>query len=90
MGFGGLLSISAERLESRELLKFMFYRLDLKTMVINVTKDKAIHVTPFAVKQVLDLADRGEILQLHTHASIRGIVCFQDISGSTRILGPPH
>ncbi|RLN17154.1 hypothetical protein C2845_PM02G17990 [Panicum miliaceum] len=36
-------------------------------MVINVTKDKAIHVTPFTVKQVLGLPDSGEDLHFHTH-----------------------
>lgn len=67
MGFGGLLCISADRLESRELLKFLFDRLDPKTMVIHVSKDKAIHVTPFAIKQVLGVPDGGEVLQLHTN-----------------------
>ncbi|CAN6374823.1 unnamed protein product [Urochloa humidicola] len=68
MGFGGLLCVSAERLESRELLKFLFDRLDPQTMVISVTKEKRIHVTPFAVKQVLDLPDDGEDIDLHTPA----------------------
>ncbi|CAL4995102.1 unnamed protein product [Urochloa decumbens] len=68
MGFGGLLSVSAERLESRELLKFLFDRLDPQTMVISVTKEKRIHVTPFAVKQVLDLPNDGEDIDLHTPA----------------------
>jgi hypothetical protein len=67
MGFGGLLCVSAERLESRELLKFLFDRLDPKTMVINVTKYKRIHVTPYAVKQVLDLPDGDEEIVFHTH-----------------------
>ncbi|CAL5059090.1 unnamed protein product [Urochloa decumbens] len=68
MGFGGLLRVSAERLESRELLKFLFDRLDPQTMVISVTKEKRIHVTPFAVKQVLDLPNDGEDIDLHTPA----------------------
>nr|TKW10860.1 hypothetical protein SEVIR_6G195700v2 [Setaria viridis] len=67
MGFGGLLYVSAERLESRELLKFLFDRLDPKTMVINVTKDKGIHVTPFVVKLVLDLPEGSEDIDLHAH-----------------------
>ncbi|RLM54265.1 hypothetical protein C2845_PM10G10430 [Panicum miliaceum] len=54
MGFGGLLRVSADR-------------IDPTNMVINVTKDKAIHVTPFAVKQVLGLPDSGEDLHFHTH-----------------------
>ncbi|CAL4988272.1 unnamed protein product [Urochloa decumbens] len=68
MGFGGLLRVSAERLESRELLKFLFHRLDPQTMVISVTKEKRIHVTSFAVKQVLDLPNDGEDIDLHTPA----------------------
>ncbi|CAL4955068.1 unnamed protein product [Urochloa decumbens] len=68
MGFGGLLRVSAERLESRELLKFLFDRLDPQTMVISVTKEKKIHVTPFAVQQVLDLPNDGEVIDLHTPA----------------------
>ncbi|RCV20733.1 hypothetical protein SETIT_4G080800v2 [Setaria italica] len=67
MGFGGLLCVAAERLESRELLKFLFDRLDPKTMVLNVAKDKGIHVTPFVVKQVLDLPEGGEDIVLSTH-----------------------
>lgn len=67
MGFGGLLCVAAERLESRELLKFLFDRLDPKTMVLNVAKDKGIHVTPFMVKQVLDLPEGGEDIVLSTH-----------------------
>ncbi|CAM0150349.1 unnamed protein product [Urochloa decumbens] len=68
MGFGGLLRVSTERLESRELLKFLFDRLDPQTMVISVTKEKRIHVTSFAVKQVLDLPNDGEDIDLHTPA----------------------
>ncbi|RCV18523.1 hypothetical protein SETIT_3G307500v2 [Setaria italica] len=67
MGFGGLLCVAAEMLESRELLKFLFDRLDPKTMVLNVAKDKGIHVTPFVVKQVLDLPEGGEDIVLSTH-----------------------
>jgi hypothetical protein len=67
MGFGGLLHVSADRLESRELLKFLFDRLDPSTMVINVTKDKGIHVTPSAIMQVLGLPDSGEHLHFHSH-----------------------
>nr|TKW32268.1 hypothetical protein SEVIR_2G157600v2 [Setaria viridis] len=67
MGFGGLLCVAAERLESRELLKFLFDRLDPKTMVLNVAKDKGIHVTPFMVKQVLDLPEGGEDIVLSAH-----------------------
>ncbi|KAK8448501.1 hypothetical protein SEVIR_7G023200v4 [Setaria viridis] len=81
MGFGGLLCLSAERLESRELLKFLFDRLDPKTMVINVN-NKAIHVIPFAVKQVLDLPDRGEILSLHTHTQAsKALSAFKSLVG---------
>ncbi|KAG2650539.1 hypothetical protein PVAP13_1NG457219, partial [Panicum virgatum] len=67
MGFGGLLHVSADRLESRELLKFLLDRLDPSTMVINISKDKGIHVTPYAVMQVLGLPDSGEHLHFHSH-----------------------
>uniref|UniRef100_K3YCC0 Uncharacterized protein n=1 Tax=Setaria italica TaxID=4555 RepID=K3YCC0_SETIT len=56
-----------QRLESKELLKFLFDRLDPKTMVLNVTKDKGIHVTPLVLKQVFDLLEGGEDIDLHTH-----------------------
>jgi len=71
MGFGGLLGISAERIGSRELLKFLFDRLDPNSMVIELGKNRGIHVTPFAVKQVLGIPDSGEDLPLQTnnHAS---------------------
>jgi len=66
MGFGGLLGISAERIGSRELLKFLFDRLDPNSMVIELGKNRGIHVTPFAVKQVLGIPDSGEDLPLQT------------------------
>jgi len=71
MGFGGLLGISAERIGSRELLKFLFDRVDPNSMVIELGKNRGIHVTPFAVKQVLGIPDSGEDLPLQTnnHAS---------------------
>ncbi|KAG2563889.1 hypothetical protein PVAP13_8KG371800 [Panicum virgatum] len=71
MGFGGLLGISAERIGSRELLKFLFDRLDPNSMVIELGKNRGIHVTPFAVKQVLGILDSDEDLPLQTnnHAS---------------------
>ncbi|KAG2564683.1 hypothetical protein PVAP13_7NG085300 [Panicum virgatum] len=71
MGFGGLLGISAERIGSRELLKFLFDRLDPNSMVIELGKNRGIHVTPFAMKQVLGIPDSDEDLPLQTnnHAS---------------------
>ncbi|RCV32596.1 hypothetical protein SETIT_7G015700v2 [Setaria italica] len=36
-------------------------------MVLNVTKDKGIHVTPLVLKQVFDLLEGGEDIDLHTH-----------------------
>ncbi|RLM75116.1 hypothetical protein C2845_PM15G09110 [Panicum miliaceum] len=71
MGFGGLLGISTERLGSRKLLKFLFDRIDPSSMVIELGKNRGIHVTPFAVKQVLGIPDIGEDLPLQTnnHAS---------------------
>ncbi|KAK8448382.1 hypothetical protein SEVIR_7G039704v4 [Setaria viridis] len=36
-------------------------------MVLNVTKDKGIHITPFVLKQVFDLLEGGEDIDLHTH-----------------------
>ncbi|KAJ1257448.1 hypothetical protein BS78_K016200 [Paspalum vaginatum] len=63
----GLLLLRAERLGSRELLKFLFDRLDPCNMVINVGKGRGIHVTPFTVKQVLGIPDSGEDLPLRTN-----------------------
>lgn len=40
MGFGGLLRVSADRLESRELLKFLFDRIDPRNMVIMLPKTR--------------------------------------------------
>ncbi|KAG2582963.1 hypothetical protein PVAP13_6KG145212 [Panicum virgatum] len=60
-----------KRIGSRELLKFLFDRLDPNSMVIKLGKNRGIHVTPFAVKQVLGIPDSGEDLPLQTnnHAS---------------------
>ncbi|OEL21932.1 hypothetical protein BAE44_0017049, partial [Dichanthelium oligosanthes] len=45
----------------------LFDRLDPNNMVIDVGKDRGIHVIPFAVKQVLGLPDSGGILHFHAN-----------------------
>lgn len=67
MGFGGLLSISAERLGSRELIKFLFDRVDTKTMVIELGTNKRTHITPHAVNKVLGIPDSGGPVPLQTN-----------------------
>lgn len=51
-------------------------------MVIHVSKDKAIHVTPCAIKQVVGVLDGGEVLQLHTNTQAsKAFVVFKNSVG---------
>ena len=50
MNFGGLLQIRTDKLVSREMLKYLYDRLDPDTMVLVLGKDRVIHIIPFAVK----------------------------------------
>jgi hypothetical protein len=51
-------------------------------MVIHVSKDKAINVTPFVIKQVHGIPDRGEVLHLHTHTQAsKACAVFKNLVG---------
>lgn len=55
MGFGGLMQIAAEGLESRDLLKFLMDRLNPTNMEIDIGKERPLRITPLAVKKVFDI-----------------------------------
>jgi hypothetical protein len=65
MNFGGLLQIQADKLVSREILKYLYDRLDPVTMMLVLAKDRVIHINPFTVKQAFGIPDSGEELSLH-------------------------
>lgn len=82
MNFGGLLQIRADKLFSREVLKYLYDRLDPVTMVLDLGKDRVIHVNPFAVKQAFDIPDSGEELSLHTNPeACKALADFKDFIG---------
>lgn len=82
MNCGGLLQIRADKLVSRELLKFLYDRVHPGTMIMDLEKDRSIHITPFAVKQVFGLPDSGEELSLLTNQqSCKALSDFKHLIG---------
>ena len=82
MNFGGLLQIRTDKLVSREMLKYLYDRLDPDTMVLVLGKDRVIHINPFAVKQAFGIPDSGEELSLHTNQeACKALSAFKDFIG---------
>jgi len=85
MNFGGLLQIRTDKLVSREMLKYLYDRLDPDTMVLVLGKDRVIHINPFAVKQAFGIPDSARrIISTHKPGSMQGPVCFQGFYWFTR------
>ncbi|CAD6239401.1 unnamed protein product [Miscanthus lutarioriparius] len=71
-----------DKLVSREMLKYLYDRLDPDTMVLVLGKDRVIHINPFAVKQVFGIPDIGEELSLHTNQeACKALSAFKDFIG---------
>jgi len=82
MNFSGLLQIRTDKLVSREMLKYLYDRLDPDTMVLVLGKDRVIHINPFAVKQAFGIPDSGEELSLHTNQeACKALSAFKDFIG---------
>ncbi|XP_002450520.2 uncharacterized protein LOC8076785 isoform X5 [Sorghum bicolor] len=82
MNFGGLLQIRADKLVSREMLRYLYDRLDPVTMMLVLGKDRVIHINPFVVKQTFGIPDSGEELSLHTNQeACKALSDFKDFIG---------
>lgn len=82
MNFGGLLQIRADKLVSREMLKYLYDRIDPVNMVMDLGKGRKICINPFAVKQVFCIPDSGEELYLHTNQqACKALTDFKDFIG---------